>query len=386
MLDRLWDEVSRTLFGAAPPLEALRERALDAAPILWLLGKTGAGKTAIVAGLTGDSRAQIGNGFESCTRHSSIYDAPAETPLLRFLDTRGLEEPGYDPAEDIAWCEARAHCLLVAMKAQDHDQAAILRVVREVRRRHPEWPLVVAQTGLHGLYQRGEKHPPEGAPLPPQVTAALAHQRDQFAKIAGAQPRFVAIDFTEVGDGHEPRLYGAAALDAALAEALPSAIAALVAARSDTGSDAAERLARQSLVAYAALAASAGLVPLPLAGAAGLAGVQAAMLQALARPFGVKWTPALFGQLAAALSAGTLFWFALRYGLAEAAKLVPGLGTFVGGAANAASAAAFTAGVGQAALVILRANKRGQEAAAAEIRSAYADGFRVWRESKGAAA
>jgi hypothetical protein len=64
-----------------------RERAQTTAPVVWLLGKTGAGKTAIP--LTGDPRAVIGEGFEPCTRTAAFYDVPAEAPLLRFLDTRG---------------------------------------------------------------------------------------------------------------------------------------------------------------------------------------------------------------------------------------------------------------------------------------------------------
>ena len=66
--------------------------AQQAAPVLWLIGKTGAGKTAIVSALTGDPRAEIGQGFQPCTREASFYDAPPEAPILRFLDTRGLEE------------------------------------------------------------------------------------------------------------------------------------------------------------------------------------------------------------------------------------------------------------------------------------------------------
>jgi predicted GTPase len=68
----------------------------------WLLGKTGAGKTAIVAALTGDQRVEIGQGFEPCTRTAAFYDVPREEPLLRFLDTRGLGEGNYDAASDIA--------------------------------------------------------------------------------------------------------------------------------------------------------------------------------------------------------------------------------------------------------------------------------------------
>src|SRR6266404_6571469 len=89
------------------------------------------GKTAIVAALTGDPRADIGEGFEPCTRAAAFYDVPSEAPLLRFLDTRGLGEADYDPAKDIAWCEGQSHLLLVAMQVDDPVQESVMRVLRE---------------------------------------------------------------------------------------------------------------------------------------------------------------------------------------------------------------------------------------------------------------
>jgi uncharacterized protein (DUF697 family)/predicted GTPase len=376
---RWWDRVAEALLGSDAGRQRLIEAARGAAPILWLIGKTGAGKTAIVSALTGDPRAEVGAGFAPCTREARFYDAPPEAPILRFLDTRGLEEPGYDPAEDIAWCEAQAHLLLAVMQLQDPDQSALLRVLRAVRQRHADWPLVVAQTGLHRLYKRGATHPPEGSPPSEDVERALAQQRALFERLPGPAPVFVPLDFTEAEDGLVPRLYGLAALEAALAATLPDAVTALHAARADAGGDRRLRHARQSLYAYAALSAGAGAMPVPWLGAAGLAALQAAMLQALARSFGVDWTRPLFARFAGALGVGTLGWFALRYGLTEAAKLIPGLGTIGAGAANAAFAAAFTAGTGEAALVLLRAERRGQHAPTEDLRRAYAEGFRAWR-------
>ncbi len=196
---------------------------------VWLLGKTGAGKTAIVAAITGDARAQVGLGFEPCTRTASFYDVPPEAPLLRFLDTRGLGEVNYDPANDIAWCEQQTHLVLVAMQVQDPNQRAVLDALREARRRHPDWPVVVAQTGLHRLYPAGMGHPmpypytggsedETQALLPHPLRQALAYQRTLFAGLRGAPPRFVPIDFTVVEDGFPPQDYGLEMLWRALEE------------------------------------------------------------------------------------------------------------------------------------------------------------------------
>src|ERR1700693_6037751 len=146
LLDRLWTAISEVLFGDISGARASKEdahkRAQAVAPVVWLLGKTGAGKTAIVAALTGDQRAEVGEGFEPCTRTTAFYDLPPEAPLLRFLDTRGLGEADYDPAADIALCEGQSHLLLVVMQVADPVQNTILRVLRQARRRHPD-PVVV---------------------------------------------------------------------------------------------------------------------------------------------------------------------------------------------------------------------------------------------------
>src|SRR3954452_24125675 len=84
ILNRLWGAISEGLFGDfGPPAvseEDARQRAQATAPVVWLLGKTGAVKTAIVSTLTGDPRAVVGAGFEPCTGTASFYDVPQEVP------------------------------------------------------------------------------------------------------------------------------------------------------------------------------------------------------------------------------------------------------------------------------------------------------------------
>jgi 50S ribosome-binding GTPase len=120
LLDQLWKAIGEVEFSDLSRSAADVEGTAQAiAPVVWLLGKTGAGKTAIVAALTGDPRAAIGVGFEACTQTAAFYDVPREVPLLRFLDTRGLGEAHYDPAQDIAWCEDQSHLVLAVMQVAD---------------------------------------------------------------------------------------------------------------------------------------------------------------------------------------------------------------------------------------------------------------------------
>lgn len=120
-------------------LEALRQAQTHMAiPVVWLLGKTQSGKTSIVRALTGSTRAEIGNGFQPCTRTASIYHFPNETtPLIRFLDTRGLGEIHYDPTDDLRQFQDQAHLLMIVVKAMDPNQRAVLEAARMIRRARP---------------------------------------------------------------------------------------------------------------------------------------------------------------------------------------------------------------------------------------------------------
>jgi uncharacterized protein (DUF697 family) len=391
LLDRLWKAVSEALFGdVGGPLgagtENARKLAQANAVVVWLVGKTGAGKTAIISVLTGDPRAEIGEGFEPCTRTAAFYDVPAEAPLLRFLDTRGLEEANYDPANDISWCEEQSHLLLVVMQVSDPVQDVVLRAVQQARRRHPHWPVVVVQTGLHRLYPAGMDHPAPypytgglddetQAALPHPLRQALAHQRKLFDGLRGPQPRFVPIDFTVPEDRFSPHDFGLEMLWRVLEEAGPSAFEALHLARAAAESDRIRAKARPVIYGYGAAAAGAGAVPVPIVGVGGLAGVIAVALRTLAIRYGVAWTPRTFAEFSGAVGGGALAWWTLRYGLREVLKLIPIIGTVAAGALNAAAAFAVTVAIGEAACVWLAYRRRGLTAPNEEVRRAFADGL-----------
>src|SRR5262249_43425543 len=156
-----------------------------------LLGKTQSGKTSVIKYLTGAERAEIGQGFRPCTRYSSRYEFPTEeAPLLAFLDTRGLDEPGYDPAEDLAAFREAAHVVVVTVKALDQAQEGVLRQVRAVRRDQPRRPVVLVLTCLHEAYPQRQHPQPypfrEGLPagespaLSADLVRSLEEQRRRF--------------------------------------------------------------------------------------------------------------------------------------------------------------------------------------------------------------
>src|SRR5262249_15976263 len=102
MLDRVrqWFSSNHRKDQIQKRLDQLREK--TPVPVFWLLGKTQSGKTSLIKYLTGADDAEIGHGFRPCTTFSREYQFPTqEAPLLTFLDTRGMDEPGYDPREDL---------------------------------------------------------------------------------------------------------------------------------------------------------------------------------------------------------------------------------------------------------------------------------------------
>lgn len=362
--------------------DAARGRAASMAPIIWLLGKTGSGKTSIVAALTGDRRAAIGEGFKSCTTRSRIYDWPGDAPVLRFLDTRGLGESGYDPTDDIAFAETQAHCLLVTMRVADPAQDEVLGVLGEIRLRRPNWPVLVAQTALHTLYPRGESHPrgypysgtdsdDANAAIPQELRRALRYQRGLFDGLNGPAPIFVPLDFTRPEEAFSPAAFGLEALMEALGKAGVEVLRDSEEAHADELNDETARQARPLILGYAAAAGASGATPIPLVGIGGLAGFVGLMLRALSNRYGLDWTRARLSEFAGSIGAGALLGFGLRYGLRELLKLVPVAGPVIGGAVNAIAASALVYAIGRAACVYFGELRKGEAASPDEIRRAF---------------
>lgn len=355
----------------------IADKARGFAPVVWLLGKVQSGKTSIIRELTQAGDAEIGGGFRACTRTARVFDFPGEAPIIRFLDTRGLGEAAYDPKEDIGFCEGRSHLILAVVKALDLEQHAVLDVIRAAKGRHPEWPVVVAQTSLHEGYAMGERHalpysfgPESVAGRGPEdrLVRALAHQRTLFQAISGLETlAFVPIDFTQAGDGYEPSGYGRDALIEALIGAAPAAVAAALAQLPGAQSDDAARKASAHILGFALAAGASDAFP--LAGAVAVPLVQAAMLRQLAKLYGVTWDKRAYAQFAGALGTGTLVRVASTFGVRQLVKLIPVYGQTAGAAAAAAASFAATYAMGKAACYFLAMRQLGR--ASGEIASVY---------------
>ena len=397
VLARSWQGLRDTVLSPqaiATPDEKVAALASRAAPVIWLIGKVQSGKTSIVRALTEATAAEVGQGYKPCTRTSALFDFPADAPVIRFLDTRGLGEKGYDPTEDISFHESQAHLMLAVMKALDPQQEAVIETVKAARKRHPQWPLIVAQTTLHEAYAPGQGHPKtypydapgqEGGAITADLERSLAYQRSLFKGLPGnGLCVFVPIDFTQPGDGYAPQEFGLEALLHALHMAAP---VGLVAALKDANAKAGDTLASEAhphIVGYATAAAAADAVP--VAGAVAVPVVQSKMLHSLARIYGVDWNRKALTEFAACLGIGAVSRLAAGFGLRELAKLIPVYGQTAGAAAAAAMSFATTFAIGKAAcyfLAIHRAGGSDPKGVSKAYADALAQAFRFRKAAQG---
>ncbi len=332
-----------------PPPESLPEAAI---PVLWLLGKTGAGKSSLVQALTGLSGAEVGNGFIPCTRTAEMFDYPPDQPLLRFLDTRGLGEVGYDPAEDIAASEGRAHAILVLARLDDPVQGEVADALSEVLDNR-KMPVVLVLTGADLIADDAAR------------ARAAAALRKQFERAADRTLPTVEVSLPPDG---EVRID---ALRAALSDVLPQA--ALLLSEETARSTEAKAFAavRQRVLFYAGLAGASDIAP--LIGAVSVPAAQAALLAELGRRYEVKWSRSTSASFLATLGMGVAARYAALFGLRQIGKLIPVVGQTAVAAASGTVSFATTFALGRAAAYFLHHRQTGEAMAPEDLRRVYRD-------------
>ena len=373
-------------------LEKLREK--TPAPVLWLFGKSQTGKSSLVRFLTGAADAEVGEGFRPCTKYSRQYDFPTpEAPLLRFLDTRGLDEPGYDPSEDLAAFNNTAQVVIVTVKLLDHAQENSVRHLRALRKAQPSRPILLLVTCLHEAYPLTQ-HPKEypfvgdwrttwlhdGKPFISEsdhpclavdgpIRRSLLAQEEQFGELIDA---IVPADLTRPEDGLEVPHFGGDELKAVIAGLLPRAyrqtLLMLDEAKTQL-SDAFSQRALPHILSYCSMAATAGAVPVPFLDLLLLPAIQARMIFYLARLYGQPLSGTRFLELASSLGLGLV----MRQASREILKLIPYVGSIAGGLVAGAS----TLALGKAFCYYYSAVHQGHVPQPEDLKKYYKEQFQV---------
>lgn len=306
-------------------------------PVLWLLGKTGAGKTSVVRALTGEGA--VGNGFAPGTRDAALFDFPATGPAVRFLDTRGLGEAGHDSAEDLKIAQGMAHAALAVIRYDDPVQTPVIDAIRATR-----LPVLLVFTGADLLAN----------------DVAQERVRAGTRKAIGRDLPFVSLALPPEG-----MVTGLETLLDALDSFMPRAAMAL--RRADEARSFAKL--KPLVIRYAAMAGASDVAP--VIGMAGVPAAQGALLQALAKRHGVTLTPARLSLLASALGTGALVRLAATHVLRQGAKMIPVAGQTLGAAAAAGASFATTYALGRAASAWLYGTARGKDPDSASLRALY---------------
>ena len=364
-LSRAWRSIRRVVLNPDPDVRSdteIGELARERAPVVWLLGKVQSGKTSIVHAITGHPDAEIGRGYKPCTRTARVFDFPDDVPVIRFLDSSGLGEAGYDPSEDLAELERRAHVVLVVARAMDARQEETLGVLRAVRARHPDWAVVLAQTWLHEGYPDGADHPPyealRSAPGLDDLRRALDLQAAAFEALPGSGAVYaVPVDLTRPEEGYSDPRYGLDALLDALEQAGSAGMDVILRSLGAYGASTLAERARPHVLGYALAAAAADVVP--MVGVVTVPTIQGKMLHSIGRIYGLGWDRHTLRQFAASLGTGTIVGLSLRFGVRQLAKLVPFYGQTVAAAAAGAASFSVTYALGRAASYYLGAARSG---------------------------
>ncbi|MCK9606852.1 MAG: GTP-binding DUF697 domain-containing protein [Methylomonas sp.] len=352
-------------------------------PVFWLLGKTQSGKSSIVQALTSSSRAEIGQGFRPCTRRSFVFDFPdSETAFVRFLDTRGLGEAGYDPAEDMVWCQSQAHLLMVVIKAMDHELDGVLAAIRAIRHSRPEWPLLVIQTCLHeGYPHKSTEHVlpyPYAADqfasnCPADLARSLNVQRQHFKDL---NAQFVAVDLTQEQDGYVPADYGLDALWSAIELALPTGLRQMLLqnrAQRDQLNDVYLQHAYPHILGYAISCGLLAMTPVPAASVPLVITAQGKLFHSIASIYGLPLTRRSVYEVTSAIGIGGL---SFGLGVRELAKFVPGWGSLIAGL----STAAITYALGMTLCYYYAQTRQGHAFSPEMLKAVYDDQLQQGRE------
>jgi uncharacterized protein (DUF697 family)/GTP-binding protein EngB required for normal cell division len=318
-----------------------------------LIGKSQAGKSSIVRGLTGVCDEIVGQGFKPHTQHTQQYSYPSEDlPLLIFTDTVGLGDINQDTSaiideliKDLPQENQRARIFILTIKINDFATDTLKQILQKLRQTYPKIPCLLALTCLHEIYPpEMENHPPY-PPDFPEINRALNNFQDTFKDL---YDDLILIDFTLEEDDYNPVFYGLEMLRDKLAQLLPEAEARTIyelidKEKSRELGNIYRDTARRYILSFSIMATTVAAVPLPFATMPVLTALQVSLVTLLGKLYGQILTPSQAGGIVSAIAGGFLAQMVGR----ELIKFIPGLGSVIA----ASWAGAYTWALGEGACV-----------------------------------
>jgi len=325
-------------------------------PTLWLLGKTGAGKSSLIQVVTGDSAIQIGNGFVPCTKTAKSYEFPLEKPLIRFLDTRGLSEVGYEPNDDIEVCLAGSHALLVVMKVDEVEQSDVLSALKKIKKTDDISHLLIVHTNINALSKKDRN-------------LAVSYNENKIKEIWGKEFNTLCVDFSP----DENSMVGISDLKDALIKMLPSLNEIIIDKEHRNSEEQKFDLLSKEILWYSGSAGASDL--LPGVGLVSVPAIQGKMLHSLANSYNVEWDKQAFVEFTGTLGTGFIIKYSSQFFIREVAKFIPIYGQTVGAGTAAIISTASTYAIGRVACYYLYYKNKGGKASPEEMQDLYRKAF-----------
>jgi uncharacterized protein (DUF697 family) len=326
-----------------------------------IAGRTGVGKSTLINSVFQGQFAATGHGrpVTEGTREISKPGIP-----LTIFDTRGLEMAQFEQT----LTQLRT---FVAMCRHDHDPRKHIHVawvcVAEDLRRVEE-----AETKLVDMLA-------DFMPVLAVVTKSRADQgfRAEVQRLLPRAANVVRVRaiHEELDDGHKLAPMGLIDLVQATVDLVPEGQrCAFIAAQK---ADLALKRKKSHFIVGSAVSAAMGVgaAPIPFADAALLVPIQMGMIAGITATYGLDFSEGFLSTVVAAAVGGTAATLSGRAVVGGLLKLIPGAGSFVGGAIAAAIAGAMTTALGEAYIAALDAlfvKHQGEQPSPGEVLAAVA--------------
>ena len=333
-------------------------------PTLWLLGKTGAGKSSFIQALTGLSSVEVGNGFEPCTMTAQVYDFPQQKAVMRFLDTRGLGEADYDASEDIKEISKSGNAIVVVMKVDEPEQSAVLDALKQIKKsKNIEHLLLIHSAVLLTNESDRERQ--------------IAFNEMQVRDIWSNPFNSVSVDFETAEGG----VYNEQLLISEVTKILPI-LGLLVEDKAHSDIENANfNQVQKEVLWYSGSAAASDLIP--GLGLVTVPAIQAKMLHSLANQYGVQWNKRTFTELTGSLGSSFALQYSAKLGARQLIKLIPVYGQTIGAAAAASMSFATTYGLGRVACYYFYHKRKGEPISEQVMQDLYKNALKQGKAAAG---
>ncbi len=347
-----------------PDLSQAQQVQHEYLPTLWLLGKTGAGKSSFIQALTGLSSIEVGNGFEPCTMTAQVYDFPQQKAVMRFLDTRGLGEADYDASEDIKEISKSGNAIVVVMKVDEPEQSAVLDALKQIKKSKNIEHLLLIHSAVLLTNEAGRER-------------QIAFNEMQVRESWGKPFNSVSVDFEAAEGG----VYNEQLLISEVTKILPI-LGLLVEDKAHSDIENANfNQVQKEVLWYSGSAAASDLIP--GLGLVTVPAIQAKMLHSLANQYGVMWNKRTFTELTGSLGSSFALQYSAKLGARQLIKLIPVYGQTIGAAAAASMSFATTYGLGRVACYYFYHKSKGEPISEQVMQDLYKNALKKGKAAAG---